>query len=71
MSIEKRLFGKYGGVSVYAYRMTNKSGSYVTILNYGGIIQSLVVPDKNGKPGDVVCGFDTLEDYIADRASYT
>ncbi len=71
MSIEKRLFGKYGGESVYAYRLTNKNGSYVTILNYGGIIQSLVVPDKNGKPGDVVCGFDTLEDYIADRASYT
>ena len=71
MSIEKKIFGTYGGEKVFAYRLTNKKGSSVTILNYGGIIQSLVVPDKNGKFGDVVCGFDTVEDYIADRASYT
>ena len=71
MSIEKRLFGKYGGENVYAYRLTNSGGYSVTILNYGGIIQSLIVPDRDGNPGDVVCGFDTVEDYIADRSSYT
>ncbi len=71
MSIEKKLFGTYGGEKVYAYRMTNKNGNYVTILNYGGIIQSLAVPDKDGKLADIVCGFDTVEDYLTDRSSYT
>ena len=33
------------------------------ILTYGGAIQSLTVPGRNGKAVDVVLGFDTLEDY--------
>ena len=38
----------------------------VRILNYGGIVRSLVVPDKDGKPADVALGFDNLESYIKD-----
>lgn len=34
-----------------------------SILTYGGAIQSLIVPDREGNPVDVVLGFDTLEDY--------
>ena len=33
------------------------------ILTYGGAVQSLVVPGRDGNPVDVVLGFDTLEDY--------
>lgn len=36
-----------------------------SILTYGGAIRSLVVPDKDGNPVDVVLGFDTMEDYMA------
>ena len=32
-------------------------------MNYGGIVQSLNVPDKNGKLGDVVLGYDNLSSY--------
>ncbi len=71
MSMTKTLFGTYGGKDVFAYTLTNKSGAYVTILTYGGIMNRLYVPDRDGKLADVVCGFDTVEDYIADRASYT
>lgn len=39
----------------------------MTFLNYGGIIQSLKVPDKNGKMDDVVLGFDHPEDYLKDH----
>lgn len=35
----------------------------VTFLNYGGIIQKILVPDKEGRMGDVVLGFDNPEDY--------
>jgi aldose 1-epimerase len=39
------------------------------IINYGGIVLSLKTPDRNGKPGDVVLGFDTLDEYLADNNS--
>ena len=35
----------------------------VCITNYGGRIVSLCVPDKNGKPTDVVLGFDNIAQY--------
>ena len=36
----------------------------VNILTYGGIIQSIVVPDTTGQLGDITLGFDDLEDYL-------
>ena len=39
------------------------------IINYGGIVVSLKAPDRNGNPGDVVLGFDTLDEYLADNNS--
>jgi aldose 1-epimerase len=34
------------------------------ITNYGGIVTSLIAPDRHGKPGDVVLGYDHLAGYI-------
>ena len=69
--VTKTLFGTYFGKAVFAYTLTNQNGAYVTILTYGGIMNRLYVPDRDGKLADVVCGFDTVEDYIADGSSYT
>src|SRR5258707_9583105 len=52
------------GSQVDLYTLKNANGLEATITNYGGIVVSLKVPDKNGKPGDVVLGYDTLNDYI-------
>lgn len=52
-----------GGEDVVAYTMTNKKGSLITVLNYGGTIQRMQMPDKNGTIEDVVLGFDTIKDY--------
>lgn len=38
--------------------LTNKNGMEACITNYGARVVSLCVPDKNGKPTDVVLGFD-------------
>jgi aldose 1-epimerase len=46
------------------YTLKNSNGLEAQITNYGGIVVSLAVPDKNGKLGDVVLGYDTLNDYI-------
>lgn len=43
--------------------LRNAAGMKAKITNYGGIIVSLVVPDKGGKLGDVTLGTDTLAGY--------
>lgn len=57
------------GRTVQKYTLDNGRGLTAVILNYGGIIQSLIVPDRDGKRDDVVLGYDTLEDYLKDGAS--
>jgi aldose 1-epimerase len=52
------------GSQVDLYTLKNSNGLEAKITNYGGIVVSLAVPDKNGKFGDVVLGYDTLNDYI-------
>ncbi|WP_156126490.1 aldose epimerase family protein [Hymenobacter sp. DG25B] len=57
-------FGKtQDGQEVQLYTLTNAHGVQVSITNYGGIITSLLVPDKDGKLGDVVLGFDNVSGY--------
>ena len=48
---------------VKLYTLKNKNGMEVCITNYGGRVVSLVVPDKDGKPTDVVLGFDNIRQY--------
>ena len=65
--VSRRPFGKTkDGVEVYLYTLRNNKGAEVRISNYGGIVVSLKVPDRNGKMGDVVLGYDKLSDYIKD-----
>ena len=63
---EKQAFGTTAdGQPVYLYTLRNSSGAEARIMNYGGIVQSLKVPDKNGNLGDVALGFDNFEPYKA------
>ena len=52
------------GTAVDIYTLTNGNGAIAKILTYGGIVTELHVPDRDGKLGDVVLGFDNLEDYV-------
>jgi len=64
-SIIKGLFGKTpDGTPVDLYTLTNDRGVEIKITNYGGIIVSLVCPDRHGKPADIVLGYDSLNDYL-------
>lgn len=59
-------FGKtLDGTEVQLYTLTNAHGLKATITTYGGTLTSLLVPDKNGKLGDVVLGFDDLGGYTS------
>jgi aldose 1-epimerase len=64
-TITKADFGKTPeGRPVEIYTLHNAQGAEAKIMTYGGIVQSLTMPDKNGKLGDVVLGFDTLDGYV-------
>ncbi|MEO0417069.1 MAG: galactose-1-epimerase, partial [Verrucomicrobiota bacterium] len=56
-------WGEIGGEKVTLYTLTNKNHMEVKISDYGGIIVSVMAPDKEGNKADVVLGFDTVEEY--------
>jgi aldose 1-epimerase len=60
----KNFYGTIGADSVFQYTLTNKSGMVVKILNYGGTVTDILTPDKNGKMGDVILGYDSLSGYL-------
>ena len=57
-----------GGDAAEIFTFTNKHGLEVRLTNYGGSIVSLVAPDREGRPGDVVLGYDSLDGYLRDTA---
>jgi aldose 1-epimerase len=62
--VTKKMFGKLkDGEAVTLYTLTNKNGAVAKVMTYGAILTELHVPDKNGKMGDVVLGFDNLAAY--------
>ncbi|HAM36183.1 MAG TPA: galactose-1-epimerase [Elusimicrobia bacterium] len=54
---------KIDGKQTALYVLKNKKGWKAAVTNYGGRLVSLLVPDKDGRPTDVVVGFDTVEQY--------
>lgn len=68
--MQKSLFGKMSdGTPVDLYTLTSAGGVVCKILNYGGIVTEIQVPDRNGKTTDVVLGFDDLQSY-RERSRY-
>ncbi len=69
--IEKKLFGKLAdGREVFEYTLTNVYGTRANIIDYGAIVVSLFVPDRNAVLQDVVLGYDNLEGYVADQSYF-
>ena len=53
------------GEAVQRYTLTNTRGSRMRVLTYGGVIQTLEVPDRDGRLDNVVLGFDSLDGYVS------
>jgi hypothetical protein len=56
-------FGVLNGETVQEYILTNCSGVSASVITYGATLTKLLVKDRGGIPEDVVCGFETLEQY--------
>lgn len=61
----KELFGRLAdGTKVHRWSLEN-GGTRMKVLSYGGVVQSLEVPDRRGRHENVSLGFDNLDDYVA------
>ena len=71
VTVTKEVFGKTrGGKRVDLFTLTNKQGLCAKITNYGTIITELRVPDRQGRLGNIVLGFDNLRQYLGGNPSY-
>ncbi|MEO9131948.1 MAG: aldose epimerase family protein [Sphingomonas sp.] len=52
------------GRAVEAVTLSNGKGMRATIINYGAILQSVVVPDRTGKSADVALGYADMKGYL-------
>ena len=67
MSVSRKIWARTAdGKAIYRYTITNSSGASVVLSNYGAAIVSVIVPDRDGKPGDVVLGYGKAENYFHD-----
>lgn len=65
MGFKKELFGTTkDGKTASLYTVENKNGTVAVYTDFGAILVSLYVKDRDGKAEDVVLGFDKLEDYF-------
>ncbi len=53
--------------SIVLFRLKNKMGSFIEVLNYGATLISVVVPDKNKNYRNVVLKYDGISDYFSDK----
>ena len=68
MSANRESFGKTpDGKLVDLYILTNTSGITAKITNFGGILVSLEVPDRDGNLADITLGFDKLDGYLGEH----
>lgn len=64
MHLDQKEFGKTAcGQEVKLFSLVNPEGITVTVTNYGGVITSIIAPDKDGNKENVVLGFDTFDKY--------
>ncbi len=65
--LARKPFGRTtDGVPVDLYTLTNSNAMQAAITNYGGTVVTLIVPDRQGRPADVVLGYESLDGYLAD-----
>jgi aldose 1-epimerase len=63
--VEKAAFGQTAeGTAIESYTIYNSQGATAKLITYGATVAELHVPDKDGKMGDVVLGFDNLGGYL-------
>ncbi|WP_214073767.1 aldose epimerase family protein [Mucilaginibacter sp. dw_454] len=66
-TITCKAWGTTQGTDIFLFMLTNSSGAFVEVCNYGATLVSVKVPGKDGKLGNAIIGFPTLESYLDDN----
>ena len=70
MSIKTEIWGKSPkGKDVRRFTLTNAMGASISVIEWGAILQSIIVPDAGGNMDDVALGFDSLDAYLKPHGS--
>jgi aldose 1-epimerase len=69
-NVKQEKYGNANGKEIMQYTLTNASGMQVKLINYGGTITNIIVPDSSGTMGDVVLGFDSMDGYLKKENPY-
>jgi aldose 1-epimerase len=59
-----------GGAMTELFTLKNKSGMMAQVTNYGAKLVTLIVPDRNGVPADVVMGYDNIDRYLTANPNF-
>lgn len=71
MKNSKSIYGKLrDGRKARLFTLKDKTALEIRITNFGGIITNIMMPDKYGKVRDIVLGYDTLDGYLENPASF-
>lgn len=68
LTITNTVWGYAGAQSVYMFKLTNTSGAFVEVMNYGATLVSVWVPDRNNMLENVILSYGTLEGYLNDTS---
>lgn len=69
-SVAEDGYGEADGEKITQYTLTNPSGMIVKIINYGATVTDIITPDKDGKMGSVVLGYDSLAGFLQTKNPY-
>ena len=61
--VKKKLFGSVNGKEIHLFRLTNANGMVAEIMEFGGRIRALCLPDGKGGLDNMSVGHDSLEPY--------
>ena len=62
--LQEQSWGTVDGKAVKLFTLTNRKGTIVKVTNYGLIFTDIQTADRNGQPGHIALGFDSLDPYL-------
>lgn len=69
--VEATVYGKMpDGREARIFTLSNAAGCRVRVMELGATLVSVEIPDRNGKKADVVTGYDTFPEWLADKAYF-
>ena len=66
MNIREENFGYIDGAEIKKLILKNDKGIKISLINYGAVIQSIILPDRFGEFDEITLNYETLEEYIKD-----